>query len=186
MVSEAAAPAKGPVLSHVVSIEDGAKPLEGCLEFGDAERARLAAFLKIERLDRLTFKYLIAPLSEDRFRLTGELSAELLQLCVVTLDPVAERLQEAVSLECWPQEQIEALAREAKAIGPEALPEDPPVPILDGRIDLGALAAEIFASAINPYPRKHAAEFDWQDPKLAEPGRPDSPFAGLAKLKSKD
>jgi len=186
MVSEAAAPAQGPVLTHAVSVEKQMAAVEGCLEFGDAERARLAAFLKIERLDRLTFNYLIAPLSDDRFRLTGELSAELVQLCVVTLDPVAERLREAVSLECWPQDQIEALAREAKAIGPEALPEDPPVPIMDGRIDLGALAAEIFASAINPYPRKDAAEFDWQDPKLAEPGRPDSPFAGLAKLKSKD
>ena len=186
MVSEAVVPATGPVLSHVVSIEDRDELLEGCLDFGDAERARLAGFLHTESLDRLTFKYLIAPLSEDRFRLTGELSAELVQLCVVTLDPVAERLREAVSLQCWPQEQIEGLAREAKAIGPEALPEDPPVPILDGRIDLGALAAEIFASAINPYPRKHAAEFDWHDPTLAEPGRPDSPFAGLAKLKSKD
>jgi uncharacterized metal-binding protein YceD (DUF177 family) len=186
MVSEAGTPAKEPVLRHILSLEDRTGPVEGRLDFGEIDRARLAAFLNIQSLDQLSFTYLITPLSEDRFRLTGELSADLIQHCVVTLDPVAERLRETVCLECWPQEQIEALAREVKAIGPEALPEDPPVPILHGRIDLGALVGEIFASAINPYPRKDGVEFDWHDPKVAEAGGSAKPFAGLAKLKPKD
>ena len=50
---------------------------------------------------------------------------------------------------------------------------------------LAQLAAEIFASAINPYPRKHGAEFDWRDPKAAASEAESRPFAALAKLKGK-
>ena len=32
--------------------------------------------------------------------------------------------------------------------------EDEPDPIIDGKIDLGALAAEFFALGLDPYPRK--------------------------------
>jgi hypothetical protein len=45
--------------------------------------------------------------------------------------------------------------------------------------------AEIFASAINPYPRKEGAEFDWTDPKTAAEGDNLKPFASLARLKGK-
>ena len=55
--------------------------------------------------------------------------------------------------------------------------EDPPDPIVDGKVDLGALAAEFLALALDPYPRKPGAEF--AAPEVAEP---DSPFAELARL----
>ena len=48
--------------------------------------------------------------------------------------------------------------------------------MIDGRIDLGALAAEFFALGLDPYPRKPGAEFV----APPEPAPPDSPFAALA------
>ncbi len=38
--------------------------------------------------------------------------------------------------------------------------EDPPDPIIDGKIDLGALAAEFFALGLDPYPRKPGVAVD--------------------------
>ena len=59
--------------------------------------------------------------------------------------------------------------------------EDPPDPIVDGKIDLGALAAEFFALGLDPYPRKPGVAFD-----AARRGRGrDSPFAALAKPKKR-
>jgi len=70
-------------------------------------------------------------------------------------------------------------------IFPEMLPgplafsladEDDPDPVIDGKIDLGALATEFFALGLDPYPRKPGVEFV----APAESAPPDSPFAALA------
>ena len=65
------------------------------------------------------------------------------------------------------------------------MPDDPPVAIVGGKIDLGAFAAEVLASAINPYPRKAGVAFDWRDAKDAADGPATGPFAKLAELKPK-
>ena len=54
--------------------------------------------------------------------------------------------------------------------------EDEPDPIIEGKIDVGALAAEFFALGLDPYPRKPGVEFV----ALAESPPADSPFAALA------
>ena len=54
--------------------------------------------------------------------------------------------------------------------------EDDPDPVIDGRIELGALTAEFFALGLDPYPRKPGVEFV----APAESARSDSPFAALA------
>ena len=54
--------------------------------------------------------------------------------------------------------------------------EDEPDPIVDGQIDLGALAAEFSFSALDPYPRKPGVDFA----PAAEPDASQTPLAGLA------
>ncbi len=82
-------------------------------------------------------------------------------------------MDETVSLDCWPQEQIGREDAAAAQADPQGLPAEPPAPIVNGRIDVGAVAAEILASAINPYPRKDGVEFAWDDPK--DDGEPLAP-----------
>ena len=53
--------------------------------------------------------------------------------------------------------------------------EDEPDPIIDGKIDLGALAAEFFALGLDPYPRKPGVSFE--SPEEAE--ATVSPFSAL-------
>jgi hypothetical protein len=55
--------------------------------------------------------------------------------------------------------------------------EDEPDPIVDGKIDLGALTAEFFALGLDPYPRKPGAALDEE---RTNPEPTDSPFAALA------
>ena len=53
--------------------------------------------------------------------------------------------------------------------------DDEPDPIVDGKIDLGALAAEFFALGLDPYPRKPGVAFE----PPAEPEPEATPFAVL-------
>jgi len=57
--------------------------------------------------------------------------------------------------------------------------EDEPDPIIDGKIDIGALAAEFFALGLDPYPRKPGAQFAPLKPDDAG----EQPFAALQTLK---
>ena len=54
-------------------------------------------------------------------------------------------------------------------------------PVVDGKIDLGALAAEYFALGLDLYPRKPGVAFTPPEPQEGA----DSPFAALDELKKK-
>ena len=57
--------------------------------------------------------------------------------------------------------------------------DEPPEPLQDGVVDLGAVATEFLLLGIDPYPRKPDAVFD--APPAGDPA--DKPFAALAALK---
>jgi hypothetical protein len=54
--------------------------------------------------------------------------------------------------------------------------EDEPDPVIEGKIDLGALTAEFFALGLDPYPHKPGAVFEHS----AKSDPTDSPFSALA------
>ncbi|MGF1622130.1 MAG: DUF177 domain-containing protein [Rhodomicrobiaceae bacterium] len=176
-----------PVFSLKISLGDGDRPIEGDFALEAGDRKRVAAFLRIESLESVALDYRLTPAAKNRFRLSGQLRAELTQLCGVTLDPVAESIDEPVDLECWPEKQIAATVAEEDVLVSD-LPEDPPAPIVNGAVDLGALAIELLASAINPYPRKSGAALEWEDEKTRDADGTNKlgPFAGLSKLKPKE
>jgi hypothetical protein len=159
---------------------DGPASFSGQVEASDAERARLSAFLRIDALPAFRFTYLITPLPLNRYRLNGELYVQLQQACVLTLDSVTETIEEPVSVEFWPADQIST----ENTSHIDALSDDFPEEIVDGKIDVGVFAVEVLASLINPYPRVAGAEFAWEDPKEAYDTEPAGPFAQLAKLRT--
>jgi hypothetical protein len=61
--------------------------------------------------------------------------------------------------------------------------EDDPDPVIEGKIDLGALASEFFALGLDPYPRKPGAVLD-EERTNSEPT--DSPFAALGQRDKSD
>jgi hypothetical protein len=113
-------------------------------------------------------------------RVAGRVSATVGQTCVVTLEPLANEIDEAVDLVFAPQAA-------AKRDGDEANVEErnaaetwnEPEPVIGGTVDLGALATEFLILGLDPYPRKPGATFQPPGDASADEG----PFAALAKLK---
>jgi uncharacterized metal-binding protein YceD (DUF177 family) len=147
------------------------------LEANEAERTEIAHVAGLRDLSKLSATFELTPLGHDKVRLVGQVDAVVGQSCVVTLDPVENTLSEPVNLIFAPASTIV----ETPETGPDDAPsDDPPEPIIDGRIDLARLAVEFLILGIDPYPRKAGAAFE---PVSTPPAPEDHPFAGLAALK---
>ncbi len=144
-----------------------------------AERAALAEVLGLTSIARLAFHGEIRPEGRDDFRLEGEIDADLVQPCVITLAPVPAQIREPVLR----RYQADFQAPSGEEV---EMPEDDSLEPLPATLDLKAVAAEALALALPPYPRAEGAALG--EAVYAEPGvaplrdRDLSPFAGLAGL----
>jgi uncharacterized metal-binding protein YceD (DUF177 family) len=137
----------------------------------------LARAAGVDAVLRLAARFDLLRRAHDGVRVTGHVSAAVRQTCVVTLEPIENELEEPVDLTFVPRgDPVETHGREEE-IGTH----DPPEALVDGTVDLGAIAGEFFILGIDPYPRKPGAVF--AAPASAEPG--DKPFAALAALKKR-
>jgi Large ribosomal RNA subunit accumulation protein YceD len=154
-------------------------PKEGqtvTIEANAAEREALAAFLNLPSIEALGASLALSP-SGRGVRVTGAVHGDLTQVCVVSLEPFPATIDEEVDVLFAPRAEGGATRRAAAE--PQAFSmtdEGEPDPIVDGRIDLGALAAEFFALGLDPYPRKPGVSFELP----AEPEASLSPFSALA------
>ena len=72
-------------------------------------------------------------------------------------------LEVPVEIEFWPRHLIEDRAEsidEAASHGTLEWPE----PIVDGKIDLGPVIYETFATGLDPYPKREGVSFEWSEP----------------------
>ena len=147
------------------------------------ERADIAKTLDLLSFDSMRMEYRLHRSGRSRFKLTAHLFADVKQSCVVTLEPLESNIDEQFEIEFWPPEEVALLEAEAEEEGME-VPLEGPEPIMEGRIDVGQLAYEHFTAALEPYPRKSGASFDWQDPRIDPSSEgDDKPFAELVRLK---
>ena len=142
-----------------------------------ATRAAIARAADIPEVVTLEATFEVSPHGPDGLHVVGQVSAAVRQTCVVTLEPMANRIEESVDLlfeRGMPRGQPEP-------DGSHDVPAERPEPLVDGSVDLGAVAVEFLMLGIDPYPRKPGAIF--QPPDRADEG--SGPFAGLAALKKK-
>lgn len=164
-----------------VAFDDVAESGEHFDLVADAEaRAGVAHLAGLRDLPRLEANFDVTRRGAGGLHLTGQVSATVGQACVVTLETVANEVKEAVDLLFVPPPALE------RAFGDTETNDEPrevkwgdPEPLIDGRIDLGAIATEFVILGLDPYPRKPGAVF--QAPP--EPKPDEGPFAALAKLK---
>lgn len=154
----------------------------GLIEAIEEERLEVARALGLLALDHLALDWRLAPLSRGRWRLTGRLHARLEQACVVSLEPVAQDIEEEVSAvfvpdagergavvdnrQPAPAQNSRSGARDGRrdrhesereiVLDPD---EDAIEPILNGQIVLGRLAYEVLAVSLDPYPRAEGASW---------------------------
>lgn len=145
----------------------------------EAERAALARRFGIPAIGLLRAELLLQPAPGGAFEAAGRLVAEVTQSCIVTLEPVGQRLDLPLALRFIPE-----------GTEPSEDPEAPDeIDIEDETIDLGEAVAEQLSLALDPYPRAPGAVLpdeltapEAPEPEAAEPARPN-PFAALTRLK---
>ncbi len=157
------------------------------LEATPAERDALARDWDLPGIDALSAALSVRRDGATGLHVTGTVSARVRQICVVSLDEFATDVVEPVDVRFAPEAEVEDLAavRAARPGGDDEDLDDLPDPIVNGRIDLGSLAAEILVVGLDPHPRKPGVAFADPAPDAGE--APDaSPFAALRALKGPD
>jgi len=176
------APAEPSALSRIVEAHDVTDAgMDMLIEAGPEERAALAVQDGLVRIDALEAAFHLTHTGGARINVSGEVKAKITQTCVITLEPFDSEIVEPIdvdflpphALEKWLEEHAQMKDRPGDLDDEEEVPDE----IVDGGIDLGALAAEFLALALDPYPKKPGAEFNdtAADPEERDP----SPFAAL-------
>lgn len=171
------------LLSRPIRVEEIKDGASGEVIATETERQAIARMLDLVALERLVFSYRLTQGGEGRLHLTGRLAADVTQTCVVSLDPVTATLDVPVEVDFWPAFLLDSLEKSSEEPG-HAGPLDWPEAIVDGRIDLGPLVYETLATALDPYPKREGASFDWSQRDTEQLGSSQTgPFAALAALK---
>tara|TARA_R100001129_G_scaffold152033_6_gene114429 strand:- start:15773 stop:16330 length:558 start_codon:yes stop_codon:yes gene_type:complete len=164
-----------------------ANPITVNFEADEAERKQIANVWDVPAVESFSGEASVSRWKRDGVRVKGEVNVRIVQECVVTLEPLVQDISEHFEALFVPENS--RLARQDMTDGELVVdPEgaDMPETFTGDSIDLGAVAAEFAALAIDPYPRKEGVEFEGfieSDPAEDEK---ESPFAVLKFAKPKD
>ncbi|MDB5686452.1 MAG: hypothetical protein JWR77_1041 [Rhizorhabdus sp.] len=160
---------------RIDTLGEGVREVE--IEADEAERAALAARFALAGIAALSAKASLTRKGETILA-TGELSAQVTQICVATAVALRASVSESFSLRFVPtlaadEEEIELSETDCDTVD-----------YADGAIDLGEAVAETMALALDPFPRSPDA-----DAILKAAGIVDEtevgPFAALKALRDK-
>jgi hypothetical protein len=153
---------------------------EVVLDADETERAALAKAVAVLEVPKFSARIVLKKLSPTRFSLHYDLAAEILQACVVTLEPLVARIAKDFVRELHHTPNLNRVAKEVIITpGDDELPDE----IESLHYDLAGPLLEEFLLAIDPYPRAPGVEFT---PPEGMGDKPESPFAVLKTLKSGD
>ena len=141
----------------------GAKPIRHEIAATEDECAALAQRFDLPIVERLRAEVELVRLGNDMFRLDATFSAEFVQSCVVTLDPVRGAVSEEFTVLYGPPE---AEAEAGETVEDEIAFE----PLAGNAIDVGEAVAQQFSLALPPFPRSPDAILDAETPAADEPG----------------
>lgn len=165
-----------------------ANPVTVKLEADEREREGLARLWKVQAVRRLASELQINRWKKDGVRIRGRVEAEIVQACVVTLEPVESTIVEDIDRIFVPEgSRLARLVLDERGemvLDPEG--DDVPDAFSGDTIDAGEAVCEAVALAIDPYPRKAGVEFSGHvESTLADDQKP-SPFAALKDWQKKD
>ena len=143
---------------------------------------QIASYLGLADIKALSADMTLTHWRAKGIRVRGRLKADVIQTCVVTLEPLPAHIEAEFERRFQPTESFAAKREDQQEVIVDLEGEDPPEP-LDREIDLGEILIEELALNLDPYPRKPDVEFRPDDAPASEPRK--NPFAALAKLKLK-
>ena len=140
---------------------------------------RIAQWAGVERIDTFVAKIDLEKISSTRFKLNVSLEADIVQACVVTLEPLRVHISRNFIRDLM---LAEGPQRVAKEIELTPVDDDGREEIDSLRYDLAVPVLEELALAIDPYPRAPGVEFE---PPGDETDSRPHPFAALQSLKNR-
>ena len=150
-----------------------------------AERARIAAWLGALEVPRLDVTIRLSHLGDDVYGYEADFTAEVVQACVVTLEPVpslhtgrAERRYRVAAKK--PRRSSRTPVVDPVDTGGDDDEEDAPEVLSSSLVDTVAPVLEELSLSLDPYPRAPGVTFE---PPKDDDKDADNPFAVLAKLK---
>jgi uncharacterized metal-binding protein YceD (DUF177 family) len=161
----------------------GATPQVRRVEATEKERKEISAALDLVDLPALAADLELRRDGRGRIHVEGRVVADIVQSCVVSLEPVAQHIDEPIAMVFVEAREAGAEPRPGAEIRVDPVDEDPPEALPGSTLDLGPIVIEHFVLAIDPYPRAPGAELP--DGGEGTSDSPDSPFAILAKLREK-
>jgi hypothetical protein len=171
-------------IPHMVSVArlpQNGMPLK--LTANENERLALAKAHDLISVQSFKAELLIKRWRKDGVKITGRVSADITQHCVVTLEPLDARIEHEIDA-VFVQEGSK-LARPPLSADGEIVIDyegaDIPETFSGDAIDVGALAEEFFGLAVDPYPRKPGAALSAAPEEEPDAPKP-SPFAKLLKF----
>lgn len=148
--------------SYVVKVGHiSANPVTVTLSADDRELEGVARLWQVEAVKALSAELQIARWKKDGVRIKGRVVADIVQACVVTMEPIEAHIDEPLDQIFIPEGS--KLARITLDGQGEMVvdPDGPDAPELfhGDSIDAGAVVTEFAALAIDPYPRKDGVDF---------------------------
>lgn len=149
------------------------------LEASADELSGLASFLRLSAVAALWAELDLAPFGRAGLSVAGTVTADLTQISVVSGETFECRVEGPVEIRFSPDGRDPNAAFSLdELLDPDA--EDPPDLLTGDTVDLGSVATEFLALALDPYPRKPGESFE------PPPEEPDSsPFGALSGLGSR-
>lgn len=145
-----------------------------------AELAALAKWVDVPSVDTFTATVELTRKSLSDFHYAAKIEADIMQECVVTLEPVKSHVSRSFSREL----HLSRVARHqplTEALAPGAGDDETPEEISSPHFDVAGPVLEEFSLAIDPYPRAQGAAFE----SPADPAEQAThPFAVLGRLKT--
>ncbi len=150
------------------------------------ERANLARRFDLLRLDSLAATVHLERSEAGNVLLSGQLKAEVVQTCVVTLEPVRATIDARFTRVFARSPRADEEISDEIFLDPEA--DEPPEHLEGDIVDVGEVVAETLGLEIDPFPRAPGAVFAQatatptgteKHPEIS------GPFAALAKLKER-
>ncbi|HKH81771.1 MAG TPA: DUF177 domain-containing protein [Methylovirgula sp.] len=171
----------GKIFSYPVNVDEVPEQgLDLTISADPPTRQALALADGLAGIASLAADFHIARQGIAQFNVSGSVRASVTQVCVLSLQPFDTDVVEEVDVDFAPPAAAALAAARAGTMlgGPGASGRDPPDPIVDGMIDVGALAAEFLALGLDPYPKKPGVEFV----PMTVPEEKGGPFDVLKKL----
>ena len=151
------------------------------IDAGANERDALARRFDLTALESLTARVRLTSVEGTPFvRLRAEMRADVVQSCVVTLQPVRTHIEATFERTFGPPGG-EGMPKHLD-LSPES--DVPPEPLTGGSVDIGKAVTEQLALELDPFPRAPGARFEgFVGSRRESCDDEGGPFAGLARLK---